>query len=502
MIKDNRQKTKSLNPKSPDIKQGIGQSIKRQIKITYDNIIAYFFSDRVDLTNEEEDCIVHFRHQEHMVGHLMGYVRSSLRFALYVMLFGVLFFGVWSGLAPLDSSTVAQGMVILSHRKDEIKHLEGGVVKEILVQEGEQVHKGQSLLVLDDVRAKAQVETIRVKLYTERAGEARLTSERDRVPEIHFPSHILNASETDEEVAKAVKVQEKIFEHGRRLVLSQLDTLDKQVVQVKELVKALKSQSASYIKQQDLFKQELSYKKKLFDQGLLDKERFIASQSQLERVSSEYSRLLGEIAAKEAEILGLQVRKISVEQEHDERIAKELKDVRLQIAELQERYNDAKQILNRTVVSSPSEGAVTDLKVNTLDGVISPGQHLMYIVPKNDHLVLEVMVNPNDIDSVSVGQKAKVQLLAYKARLVPRIEGVVTYISADVVEQNLGQNIPSSYYIARIEISQDALDELTENVRLQPGMQAIVFIVTGERTFLQYLISPITDSFHRAFIER
>ena len=484
-------------------KHSMAQVIKRQLRITYDNMVAYFISNTIDLTPDDEDVRIQFKHQGHAVGHLMGYIKASLRFALYVTLFGILFFGVWSGLAPLDSSSVAPGTVILSHRKDEIKHLEGGVVKKIFVQEGDRVKKNQVLIALDDVHAKTQIDTIKIKLYTEKAGEARLISERNRLDKIIFPEQLNLAAADNVEIEKALETQANIFQHSRRLLQSQLDTLDKQIIQVGELVKALKAQNKSFYKQQELSKQEVAYKSKLFEQGLLEKERFIASQSQLERIGSEYNRLLGEIAAKSAEISGLQIRKISLEQERDERIAKELKEIRAQIAELQERYNDVKTVLDRTAITSPSDGTVTDLRINTVDGIISPGQHLMYIVPEHDTLVVEAMVNPNDIDRIAVGQKAKVQLTAYKARLVPRVDGVVTYVSADVVDQQSYsiQQMPASY-MARIEIPQSSLDNLTEKVRLQPGMQAQIFIVTGESTFLQYLLSPIIDSFHRAFIEK
>ena len=318
---------------------------------------------------------------------------------------------------------------------------------------------------------------------------------------------VLDEAEKDPEIQKAMKVQENIFIHGRQLLSSQLDSIDKQIVQINAQVKASKEQKGSILKQQKLLEQEVSDKTKLRDEGLIPKEALVHAKRNLESILSEYSRLLGDIAAKEAQILEVQMKKISIERDRDERLSRELKDIQLQIAEFQERYNDAAQMLNRTVVTSPSNGTVTDLKVSTISGIISPGQHLMYIVPKNDSKIIEAMVNPNDIINIAVGQKAKVQLTSYKARLVPRIEGEVIYVSEDVIELPPQQQRPgvppgASFYIAHIAIPQSALDELTEDVRLYPGMPAQVFIITGERTFLQYLMSPITDSFHRAFIEQ
>jgi HlyD family type I secretion membrane fusion protein len=244
---------------------------------------------------------------------------------------------------------------------------------------------------------------------------------------------------------------------------------------------------------------ELETQKDLLKKGLALKPRVNELQSRLDELTGRKAQLETQISNLKQSIAEAELEMLNTETEFQQHVANEYKENHAQLLEIREKYNAAVDRLKRTKIKAPSDGIITDLQYFTVGGVVSPGSKILDIVPQDDTLLVEAEVNPQDIDSIHIGLLARVQLQAYKARLVPRISGEVVYISADVITER-GTGKPP-YYIVKVKLSQEEIRSLVADIKLYPGMPASVFIVKGERTFLQYLISPIRDSFYKAFKE-
>ncbi len=435
---------------------------------------------------------------QNLSSELSTYIQQPIRFVFMVLAITTIVFVVWGGIAPLDSASIAQGHVALSGNRKTIQHQEGGTIEQILVEEGDVVEEGQVLIKLNDTAANARVQITMSQLRTEKAVIARLLAQRDGLEAPDFRDEDLRGA--SEEVQSLLKTQTDLFIIWRKTLSGQLNVLQQRIAQQQELINGLEAQEKSMLAQTKLIRQELKNVQALYDRGLALQSRLL----EMRRVEQELEGRIGEMRANMARarenIAETELQLLNVENETYREINDALKEARGKLLDLQEQYRAAADVLARCSIKAPNAGIVTGLEYHTIGGVIAPGSRILDIIPQNDKLLIEVKVAPRDIESIHVGLTSRVQLSAYKARLVPRVEGVVTYISADRFHEPQNPMMPY-YYLAKIEISEKELASINYDVKLYPGMPAEVFIVKGERTFLQYLLSPIMDSFHRAFKE-
>ncbi|MCE3232978.1 MAG: HlyD family secretion protein [Rickettsiaceae bacterium] len=382
-----------------------------------------------------------------------------------------LFFGLWAGFAPLDSAAIANGSVVLSASRKTVQHLEGGIIQEILVKEGDNVTKGQPLIHLNATSANSQQELLLGQFRLAKASEIRLLAERD---------------------------EGKPFETRQAAVSGQINILQERIMQYNEQIKGLEDQTKEVRKQKQLIDNEVKSVSGLVEKGLEQKPRLLALQRRQSELDGETAKHASEIATIKGSISEAQLQIINVQNEYLKSVMTELKEVQQQISDLQEKIQASGDILKRTVITAPQAGKVTGLKYHTLGGVITPGAPIMDIVPQDDRLIIEAQVRPQDIDIVHEGLPAKVMLTAYKSRFVPRLEGKVTQVSAD---RFINDKTGEAYFLARIEINDGTIAKLTKNIVLYPGMPAEAFITTGESTLLQYMASPIIDSLRKSFKE-
>ena len=313
-----------------------------------------------------------------------------MTFGLKISLAFLLVLILWASFAPINSSIITSGEIILTANKKTISHLEGGIIEEIKVKEGQFVKAGDDLILLNTVQVKSKIQ------------------------------------------------------------------------QVLEGIKASEFQKTATEKWMKTIRQEL----KIVDELLKDSNSSLTRRLDLEKQYQEAEGNFGELTSN--------------------------------IAGLQNELISSQDILKRAVIKAPVSGYIMDLKHQTLGGIIAPATEIMFIVPKNDILIAEVKVKPQDIDLLVEGMLAKVQLSAYKTRLMPKLDGKLVNVSADSFKNEMTGEV---YFKARIEIPESELKKLKTDVKLTPGMPVNAFVITGSRTLLQYLITPISESAYKAFRE-
>ena len=426
-------------------------------------------------------------------------IKPAIVFALSVIGVGIGFFIIWGGFAPLDSAAIAEGVITVSGNHKTIQHLEGGVIEKTLVSDGEFVKEGEVLMILNSSKPRAELQIVTSQLNFATAVQARLSAELNNSDKIYWDDETFDFS--DQRIDQIIKTQNKIFESQTAELKGQLAVLDERIAQKNEenigLAKQLKSVESQLASTQE----ELTSTENLQKKGLALKTKVYELKRLHDELIGKEAQIRAAIATNREVIAESKLQKINTEHKFQTELAKEIKENHSHLLDYTERYNSAKDVLDRTIIKAPVSGIVTSLQYHTIGGVVQSGSKILDIVPQDVKLIVEAKVHTQDIDSIYPGLTAKIQLGAYKSRLVPRIDGKVIYVSADKLTDQTsgGQSMP--YYLARIEVDEKQIASLTLDVKLYPGMPATVFIVKGERTFLQYLISPIRDSFFKAFKE-
>jgi len=467
-----------MNPlKNP----GTSKALKRIRKI--DSLVT-FMSPATKGSDESPDGIAH----------------GPIKFGLWAFFWIFIVFGLWSAIAPIDSAAVATGEVIFDANKKTVQHLEGGIVKEILVGEGTFVKKGDTLIRLDETAAEARLDLLQGQIIAARTTEARLLAERDKKEKVTFPKDLLESEKTFKIVAENLDSQRRLFDSRRRNVEGQRKILGQKMRQYEQEIAGLNAQIRSANSQINFLGQEISVVRKLLAQGNASRPRLLALERQAADLRGNRGEAQANISRAKQSIYESEIAINNLTNEFENEVNTELKETQAELADLNERIRASSDTAERIVISAPVTGTVTGLRAHTIGGVINPGDAIMDIIPTNEEeLVIEARVNPQDIDVVHKDLTARVRLSAYKARSVQMLEGTVRTVSADrFVDERTGE----PYYSARIYIPSTEFEGLDEDIKLYPGMPAEVLIVTGSRTFLNYMLSPISESFNKAFREQ
>lgn len=424
-------------------------------------------------------------------------IKSATTFGGILLLSFLLIFGLWSVLATLETAAMAPGKVIVATKRKSIQHLEGGIVKKILVHEGSVVKMGDLLIKLDDTQAKATFSLLHNQINTLLATRARLIAERDNAKVIQFPAE-LTKEQNLPDVQKLLEVQSSLFYSEQKTNEGQVEILQQRVSQLNKQIESFQAQVISSDTQLKLIQKELDAILVLDKKGMIEKPRLWALQREAAKLTGDRDQITSQIAQTEQKIGETQQQSLTFKDGIQKEILDKLSEVESKLLDISERVMAAKDILNRTNIISPQAGTVVDLQVHTLGGVISAGKPLLDIVPSQDQLIIEAHINPLDIDTVRPGLEAKVRLSAFKSRSTPWVDGVVDFVSADVFEDPQSRQ---SFYTAHVIVSVDELKQL-HKVKLYPGMPVEVMIITAKRTPLNYFFAPLTESFSRAFKEQ
>lgn len=418
-------------------------------------------------------------------------------YATIALAFGV--FGTWAATAPLASGTVAGGTVAVFSNRKVVQHLEGGIVSEILVKEGNVVEVGDVLVRLDSTQAQGNHAVLKSRLAFMRATEARLEAESIDADEINFPQDILEADGADAGEPIFVKLQRTLFNDRKATKAGQIGILRVRIEQLGEELIGLESQRNAFSEQVSSMTLEIERLTRGQEGG------FVATNqvAQLSRTRMELEGNLGQVIASIAKVkqsvaeTELQILQIS--QEFSERASTELRDIRDQVHEVSERVKQAQDVLTRTVIRAPVRGMVQNIQIHTTSGVVRPAEQIMEIIPLDDDLIVNARIRPVDIDNVSLNGMAEVRFPAFSSRTTPVIFGTVSTVSQDIIQPDDSRVEP--YYLARVEVPEAEIPPELRG-RLVPGMPAEVIFVSGERTLVQYLVKPLQDAFSKGLLER
>jgi HlyD family secretion protein len=411
-----------------------------------------------------------------------------------VFVFGA---GLWAAYAPLESAAHASGVVEVASSRKTVQHLEGGIIGAILVHDGERVVAGQPLIRLDDTKARTMLAALQGQYWDTLASEARLIAERDGADAPVYPA-ALTSRAGEAPIALVLAGQSKIFETRRSLQQSRAELIRQKIAETNAEIVGLRAQESAARERVALINEEIAGIRELLAKGLERKPRLLALQRDLAEIGGKRGETMAAIARAQQTIAEAQVTILNQQNDMQNEVAGALRDAQKKLHELREQIQAASDVLARSEVRAPEDGIVTDLHVHTPGGVVTAGEPLLDLVPPQARLVVSAQIRPEDIDAVRAGLPALVRLTPYKQRRTPLLEGTVDYLSADrLVDKHTNQ----PYYAAKIRVDEVKLKELAD-VEMIPGMPAEVMIKTGKSTVAMYALSPVLDSFHRAFDEK
>ena len=423
----------------------------------------------------------------------MSELRSLVFSGGLIVLAGATALGAWADLAPLTGAVVAPAVVKVDLNRKVVQHQEGGIVREIHVRDGDHVVQGEELIRLDDVSVDAQLALLRTERDAERAKVARLEAERVYAAKPSFPRDLLSRR-ADPKIQDLLAKENGLFRARREALDTQIAVLHRQIGETAEEEKALELQLAAEARALKLQKDELSANEQLLAQGYVQKTRILT----LERAVAEYEASYGQHQAQAAQArqhaTELQLRILELRNHYAQSAADELKDATARLFDLEERIRPSKDASERQRITAPISGVIVNLHVFTPGEVIGPRDVLMEIVPDVQNLIVEAHIRPEDINHVRKGSPAEVRLTAYKQRITPLVNGVVSYVSADRL---VDANSHASYYTVQVEVDRGSLQGLT----MQAGMPAEVYVRTDSRTVVDYLLAPVSQSLRRAMRE-
>jgi len=397
----------------------------------------------------------------------------------------------------LSGALIAQGSVVVDSSVKKVQHPTGGIVGEVRVRDGDRVKQGDIVVRLDDTVTRANLAIVTKGLDELNARKARLESERDGANTVAFPASLLDRAD-DPDIAALLGGERKLFELRSTARTGQKAQLRQRIEQLNEEVQGLKAQRESKEKETKLIEREKEGVNDLWKQKLVPLSKLTELERAAVRLEGEAGQLVAQAAQAAGKISETELQIIQVDRDLSSEVAKETREIDGKIGEFVERKVTAQDQLKRVDIRAPQDGMVFQSNVHTVGGVITAGDAIMMIVPDADNLTVEAKVNPQDIDQVRTGQTALLRMSAFNQRTTPEILGAVTSISADATtDQRTGQ----TYYTIRIAMPADEVAKLGQ-LRLVPGMPVEVFVQTGDRTMISYLVKPLQDQMMRMFREK
>lgn len=425
---------------------------------------------------------------------------ESTRLVQTGLFFGVLLvfgFIIWGLLAPIHGAVVTSGTIKIDLNRTTLQHLEGGIIKEIRVREGSRVEKGQTLLVLEDITTRSHFYILKDRLFANKVKEARLQAQKKNLKEIDFPKEI--AETTDPKFKKILSNEIALFNSKRKNFNDQVKLLKFEITQTESGLNGSNQEMDAIKSGIGFIKRQLKSSRALKKKGYVEDSRIWEQQRILAEKREKIGALLAEQATAHISITNTKLKIITLENNSVQEADDQLKETQKELLEIQQLLRPAKHAFERSEVIAPISGQVINIKVNTVGGVVRPGEDLLEIVPYQKQLIIAAKLNTSDIDSVHLNQPANIQLLAYSSRKTPMLTGKVSYISEDVIEDTIERG--AFYYLCHIKVDEDSLSKLSNRTLLLPGMPIAAFIQTRARTFIDFILEPLITHSRKALRE-
>lgn len=426
-----------------------------------------------------------------------GDAKKIIRAGLITILVAFGGFGTWAVFAPLHGAVMAAGQVKIENSRKTIQHLEGGIVSQILVKEGQFVKQGETLIVLESTQVDAQLNIVGDQLAVEQASATRLQAEKVGRATIVFPATLISRSK-EATIAEIMRNETALFNNRRQTLNSEIGLMQGQIAEVKREIVALDSQLKATDTTVGYLNEELAVNEKLAQKGFVAAPRLLEFKRSLSAQEDRRGEYNADVARAKQKINELGLRIANLRHEYSSQANNELKGAQDKIFDLQERQRVPQDTMRRQTIISPVAGRVVGLKVHTIGGVIGAREPLMDIAPEQGVLIIESRVQISDIDDLRLDMDAEVRLSAYKQRTTRMVHGKLISVGADSL---IDEATHAPYYLAMIKVNADSLKEAGDNVHLYPGMPAEVYILTHSRTAMQYLLDPITNTLNRSFRE-
>lgn len=412
------------------------------------------------------------------------------RLGWIIVLLGFGGFMLWALLAPLDKGVPMAGTVTKESNRQAVQHLTGGTVQEILVRDGDIVKAGQTLVRMNPVSAEANAGMIRAQYMTARATEARLLAERDGLKQLVFPKELDNAA-VDPRVAEVRTLQSQLFSSRQMSLQNELAAFDENVAGMKLQIQGMQEVRENEKAQLGFLKEQLAGMRDLAKEGYVARNRLLDLERTYAQINASIAENIGQVGRLQRQVAELNLRRSQRLQDFQKEVRTQLAEVQTEARALGSRMSAVNYELANVDVKAPADGVVVGLAVFTRGGVVQPGFRMMDIVPTGDPLVVEGQLAVNLVDKVHPGLPVDLMFSAFNANITPHIPGEVTQVSAD---RSVDERTGVPYFVVRVRVTPEGEKLIAKHkLDIQPGMPADLFVKTGERTMMNYLIKPIID---------
>lgn len=423
-------------------------------------------------------------------------ITQYTRLGWLIIVAGLGGFLLWASLAPLDKGVPLTGTVAVASNKKAIQHESGGTVDAILVKEGDSVKAGDVLVRMNNVQASAEAESAHAQYIVARVTDARLVAEMNHQAGVKLPPE-LEAAKRDSRVIESLSLQNQIFSSRQAAIRSELSSIDENIAGLVSQVHGLESAVASKNQQKSSVNEQLVGMRDLAKEGYLPNNRVLESEQNLARIEADIATDIGNIARAKRQVTELNLQKNQHNQEYQKEVRTQLSDVQKQANSLESQLKGLDRHLDNVEIKAPVAGTVVGLNVFTKGAVVAAGFKLMDIVPKEDGLVVEGQLPVHLVDKVYAGLPVNMLFTAFNQNKTPHIPGVISNVSADrFIDEHTGQ----AYYKVTSKVAPEGL-KLVGTLKIRPGMPVELFVVTGERTMLNYLFKPIFDRLNLSMSE-
>ena len=411
----------------------------------------------------------------------------ATRVGLWALVLGLGGFLLWAGFAPLDEGVPSHGVVAINTKRKAVQHPTGGIVKEVLVGEGDQVKEGQLLIKLDEAATRANYEAVRQHYLSMLANQGRLLAEQSGAATISFHPDLRSAA-SDPLIQSQIFTQQQLFQSRKAALRADVQGLQEGIEGQMALIRSYESVLASRRTQLGLVNDELANTRGLVKEGYAPRNRQLELERSVSEINASIAELLGNMSRAQRAIAEMRQRIIARQQEYRKEVESQLSDVSREVQSDEAKYRALSDDLGRVEIKSPATGQVVGLAVQTVGAVISSGQKLMDIVPENELLMVETKVAPNLIDKVQAGLPVDIRFNSFANTPQLVVDGKVVSVSGDLLTE---QQTGVQYFLSRVSVTPEGYKKLGKR-QLQPGMPVEVVFKTGERTLLTYLLHPLT----------